>query len=136
MVPLLQIITGMTRLALLAASIALFAASSARASRTGQVDVSASVVYSAVLRPVEVVSVRQIASAGRTRMVASVRPGAGPVLIEQRGGAPVQLVSPAVGTGGPVRVACGPDLTFHVRARFRRRAAGGPCPFASVEAEA
>jgi hypothetical protein len=92
MVPLLQIITGMTRLALLAASIALFASSSARASRTGQVDVSASVVYSAVLRPVEVVSVRQIASAGRTRMVASVRPGAGPVLIEQRGGAPVQLL--------------------------------------------
>jgi hypothetical protein len=92
MVCWLQLTSGMTRLALLAASIALFAASSARASRTGQVDVSASVVYSAVLRPVEVVSVRQIASAGRTRMVASVRPGAGPVLIEQRGGAPVQLL--------------------------------------------
>ena len=92
MASLLQMTSGMTRLALLAASIAVFAASPARASRMGQVDVSASVVYSAVLRPVEVVSVRQIATAGRTRMVASVRPGAGPVLIEQRGGAAVQLV--------------------------------------------
>jgi len=92
MVSLLQMTSGMTRLALLAASIAVFAASPARASRMGQVDVSASVVYSAVLRPAEVVSVRQIATAGRTRMVASVRPGAGPVLIEQRGGAAVQLV--------------------------------------------
>ena len=92
MVSCLQLTSGMTRLALLAASIAVFAASPARASRTGQVDVSASVVYSAVLRPVEVVSVRQIATAGRRRMVASVRPGAGPVLIEGRDGAAVQLV--------------------------------------------
>jgi hypothetical protein len=102
MVSLLQMTSAMTRLALLAASIAVFAASSARASRTGQVAVSASVVYSAVLRPVEVVSVRHIASAGRTRMVASVRAGAGPVLIEQRGGPAVQLVRTK--DAGPVSV--------------------------------
>jgi hypothetical protein len=102
MVSLLQPSSAMTRHALLAASIAVFAASPARASRTGQVAVSASVVYSAVVHPVEVVSVRQIAAAGRTRMIASVRPGAGPVLIEQRGGAPVQLMRTK--DAGPVSV--------------------------------
>jgi hypothetical protein len=91
----------MTRLTLLALAVALFAAAPAHALRTGEISVSASVVYSAVVRPVEV-SLRQVRTAGQTRMVASVQSGAGPVLIEQRGGAPVQVVRSQ--TTGPVSI--------------------------------
>ena len=91
----------MTRLALLAVSLAVFAAAPARASRGGKISVSAQVVSSAVVRPVELVSVRRVEAGGRARMVASVRQSsAGPVLIEQRGGAAVQLA----GNGGRVSV--------------------------------
>ena len=88
----------MTRLSLLALTIAAIAAAPARASHMGEVSVSASVVYSARVLPAQVVSVRRLGAEGRGRMIASVRPGGrGPLLIEQRGGAVVQLASPATG---------------------------------------
>jgi hypothetical protein len=88
----------MTRLSLLALTIAAIAASPARASHMGEVSVSASVVYSARVLPAQVVSVRRVGAEGRGRMIASVRSGGrGPLLIEQRGGAVVQLATPESG---------------------------------------
>lgn len=85
----------LVRSAALTVSLAALAAPPAFALRYGQVSVSASVVSSIVVRPVELLSVRREKVAGGMRTVAFLRFGtAGPVLVEQSGKAPVQLAFP------------------------------------------